>query len=156
MDIFSGSGSHKFISSRLGNEMSGQPIQDITEVMEADQQSVEQIPEPEVTELPVDKRSITELSSNTDSESCEAYFTRKIESLTALESATTSPNNFIPGEDKASESDLVAISPGLNESIPESHASEDVPKVVFLDKPDTQTELPEIRVLAKIAWKLLE
>ena len=60
--------------------MSGQPIQDITEVMQSDQQSVEQIPEPEFTELPVDKRSTAEISSNTGSEGCEAYFTQKIES----------------------------------------------------------------------------
>ena len=50
--------------------MSGQPIHDNAEVMESDQQSVEQIPEPEVTELPLDKKSIAELSWNTDSESC--------------------------------------------------------------------------------------
>ena len=45
--------------SRLGNEMSGQPIQDITEVMESGQQSVEQIPETEVTELPLAKGPLT-------------------------------------------------------------------------------------------------
>ena len=60
--------------------MSGQPIHDNAEVMESDQQSVEQIPEPEVTEVPLDKKSIAELLWNTDSESCEAYFIRKIES----------------------------------------------------------------------------
>ena len=70
----------KLFFFRLGNEVSGPPFQDITEVMEGDQQSVEQIQAPEVTELPVDKRSIVELSSNTGSEGCEAYFTRKIES----------------------------------------------------------------------------
>ena len=112
--------------------------------METDQHSVEQIPEPEVTEVPVDKRFFVELSSTTVSETCEAHFTQKIESLKALESATTSPNVLIPGVDETSESDPVAITPGLNELVPESHASEDVPKVVFLDKPDTQTELPEI------------
>ena len=70
----------KLFFFRLGKEMSGQPIHDIAEVMESDQQSVDQIPEPEVPEVPVDRRSIAELSSNTDSDSCEAYFTQKIES----------------------------------------------------------------------------
>ena len=77
MNFFSGSGSRKFLSFRLGNEMSGQPIQGKSEDMEIDQQSVEQIPEPEVSELPVDKTSIVELLSSTATESCEAYFTQQ-------------------------------------------------------------------------------
>ena len=143
MDFFSGNGSRKFISFRLGNEMSGQPTQGIIEEMETDQESVEQIPEPEVSVLPVDKTSFVELSSTTDTKSCEAYFTRKVESLSAIEATTMSPNGLLLGTDKVSVCEAVAITPGLNELVPESHVSDDVTKVVFLDKPDSVAGDPE-------------
>ena len=76
MDFYSGSGSRKFISFRLDNEMSGQPAQDNNEAMETDQPQLEQPQELEVIELRTDLRSVIELSSTTDSECCEAYFTR--------------------------------------------------------------------------------
>ena len=85
--------------------MSGQPTQDNVEAMETDQPQLEQPKEPEVIELRTDIRSIIELSSTTDSESCEAYFTRKIECLTNSEedvtAATVTTSNLV----RASESE---------------------------------------------------
>ena len=46
--------------------MSGQPIQESFEETENRPQRIEQIPEIEITERPVDTRSITELSSTSD------------------------------------------------------------------------------------------
>ena len=126
--------------------MSGQPNQETTEAMEVDPPSIERAPEPEVTELPVDKRSIVELSSNTDTEGCEAYISRTVELLASVESATMSPNVQIPVEIKASVSDPVAVTPGLNELIPEEQMPEGVPRVVFLDKPDIQVTPSEATI----------
>ena len=85
MNFNSGSRSHEFISFRLGKEMGGQPNPKSTEVIESESQQIEQIPEPEVAERPVDTRSLVQLSSTSDTESCGAYFTRKMESLGAEE-----------------------------------------------------------------------
>ena len=141
MDFYSGSGSRKFISFRLDNEMNGQPAQDNVEAMETDQPQLEQPQEPEGIELRTDRRSIIELSSTTDSESCEAYFTRKIECLTISEedvtAATATTSNLV----RASESEPVAVTPGLNEMMPDTDRPVDVPDVVFLDKAPTQTAI---------------
>ena len=144
MDFYSGSGSRKFISFRLDNEMSGQPTQDNVEAMETDQPQLEQPQEPEVIELRTELRSIIELSSTTDSESCEAYFTRKIECLTNSEedvtAATTTTSNLV----RASESEPVAVTPGFNEMMPDTSRPVDVPEVVFLDKATAQTAISEV------------
>ena len=118
--------------------MSGQPDQDTTETMEIDAPPTTCAPEPEVTELLADRRSLVKLSSNTVTESCGAYISRTVELLASVEPVTTVPNDEIPAEIKASISDPVAITPGLNELIPEEKMPESVPRVVFLDKPDTQ------------------
>ena len=141
MDFYSVSGSRKFISFRLDNEMSGQPTQDNVEAMETDQPQLEQPQELEVIELRTDLKSIIELSSTTDSESCEAYFTRKIECLTNSEedvtAATVTTSNLV----RASESEPVAVTPGLNEMMPDTSHPVDVPDVVFLDKATAQTAI---------------
>ena len=61
--------------------MSGQPNQETLEDVENRPQQSEQAPETEVTERPVNTRSITVLSSTRDAENCGAYFTRKMELL---------------------------------------------------------------------------
>ena len=139
MDFFTGSGSRKFISFRLGKEMSGQPSQDAAEIMEIDVPPTTQELEPAVTEVPADKRSLVELSSNTDTESCEAYISRTVELLANVEPVTLDPNNELPLGAKVSVSEPVAMTPGLNELIPEEEElPEDVPRVVFLDKATDQ------------------
>ena len=105
MDFFSGSGSRKFISFRLDKEMDGQPSQDATDIMEVDTPQAAKAPEPEVTEVPTEKRSLVELSSTTDTESCEAYISRTVELLANVEPTATNPNNESPDEVKASTSD---------------------------------------------------
>ena len=136
MDFFSGSGSRKFISFRLDKEMDGQPSQDATEIMEIDTPQAAKAPEPEVAELPAEKRSLVELSSTTDTESCEAYISRTVELLASVEPTATNPNNEFSDDVKASTSDPLAITPGLNELLPNEDVPEGVPRVVFLDKPD--------------------
>ena len=148
MDFFSGSGSRNFISFRLGKEMDGQPQQNVAEEMEVDPPSIEQAPGPEVREVPADKRSVIELSSNTDSESCDAYIKRTVELLDSAErdpagpadEIPASPADEIPAEVKLSVSELVAVTPALNEMIPEVQLSESIPRVVFLDKTDSSVE----------------
>ena len=136
MVFFSGSGSRKFISFRLDKEMDGQPSQDATEIMEVDTPQAAKAPEPEVTEVPAEKRSLVELSSTTDTESCEAYIRRTVELLANVEPTATNPNNEFSDEVKASTSDPLAVTPGLNELLPNEEVPEGVPRVVFLDKPD--------------------
>ena len=139
MDFFSGSGSRKVISFRLDKEMDGQPSQDATEIMEVDTPQAAKAPEPEVTEVPTEKRSLVELSSTTDTESCEAYISRTVELLANVEDTATNPNNEFPDEVKASTSDPLAVTPGLNELLPNEEVPEGVPRVVFLDKPDEKS-----------------
>ena len=138
MDFFNGSGSQKFISFRLGKEMDGQPEQNVTEQMEIDSPTVGQMLESENRGSPTDIRSIVELSSNTDTESCDAYIRRTAELLESAEQDPASRATEIPVEAKSSVSELVAVTPALNEMIPEVQLTESVPKVVFLDKPDSQ------------------
>ena len=116
--------------------MDGQPSQDATEIMEVYTPQAAKSPEPEVTELPAEKRSLVELSSTTDTESCEAYISRTVELLASVEPTATNPNNEFSDEVKASTSDSLAITPGLNELLPNEEVPEGVPRVVFLDKPD--------------------
>ena len=116
--------------------MDGQPSQDATEIMEVYTPQAAKSPEPEVTELPAEKRSLVELSSTTDTESCEAYISRTVELLASVEPTATNPNNEFSDEVKASTSDSLAITPGLNELLPNEEVPECVPRVVFLDKPD--------------------
>ena len=128
--------------------MDGQPQQNVAEEMEVDPPSIEQAPGPEVTEVPADKRSVIELSSNTDSESCDAYIKRTVELLGSAErdpagpadEIPASPADEIPAEVKLSVSELVAVTPALNEMIPEVQPSESIPRVVFLDKTDSSVE----------------
>ena len=141
MEFYSGSGSRKFISFHLDNEMSGQPAQDNVEAMATDQPQLEQPQEPEVIELRTDRRSIIELSSTTDSESSEAYFTRKIECLTNSEEDVTAVTTTTFSLVRASESEPVAVTPGLNEMMPDPSRPVDVPDVVFLDKATAQTAI---------------
>ena len=143
MDFYSGSGSRKFISFRLDNEMSGQPAQDNIEAKETDQPQLEQPQEPEVIELQTDLRSVIELFSTTDSESCQAYFTRKIECLTNSEEDVTAATNAVSNVARASESEPVAVTPGLNEMIPDASHPVDVPDVIFLDKATAQAATSE-------------
>ena len=56
------------------------------------------------------------------------------------------PNVEIPDETKASVSDPVVITPGLNELVPEEQMPENVPRVVFLDKPDIQVTPSEATI----------
>ena len=88
MDFFSGSGSHSFISFRLGEEMSGQPTQENPEDMETN--PTLSTPQTTVKEAQssADLEAVVEHSSANDSESCGAYFTRKLESLGAVEAST--------------------------------------------------------------------
>ena len=143
MDFYSRSGSRKLISFRLDNEMSGQPAQDNIEAMETDQPQLEQPQEPEVIELRTDLRSVIELSSTTDSESCEAYFTRKIECLTNSEENVTAATYATSNVVRASDSKPVAVTPGLNEMIPDASRPVDVPDVIFLDKATAQAATSE-------------
>ena len=73
----SGSGLRKFITSHLGTEMSDQPLQEQLEEMNTNPVTVSQVPETEVTSELVQKRSINELLSTSDSERCGAYCTYK-------------------------------------------------------------------------------
>ena len=73
MDFFSGSGSRKFISFRLGKEMDGQPSQIPAEDMDVDVPNTERSQELEATRSPVDKQSVVELPSNTDTESISVH-----------------------------------------------------------------------------------
>ena len=123
--------------------MSGQPNQVPTEAMKIDVPKSERTQEFEVTELPVDKGSVVELSSNTDTESCEAYISRTVELLDSVEPVITNPNDETPAEAKTSISDPVAITPGLNELIPEGHEPYVDPRVVFLDETDSVVGEPE-------------
>ena len=102
MDFFSGSGSRKFISFSLGKETSGQRTQIPTEAMKIDLPTTERTQELEVTGLPVDKGSVVELSSNTDTESCEAYISCTVELLASVEPITIIPNKDTPAEAKTS------------------------------------------------------
>ena len=68
MDFFSGSGLRKYISFRLGKEKSSQTNQIPPGAIEIDVPTTESTQELEVTEVPVDKGSVVELSSNTDTE----------------------------------------------------------------------------------------
>ena len=138
MDFFSVSRSRKFISFRLGKEIDSQPSQDAAEIMEVDTPQAAKAPEPEVTDLPAEKRSLVELSSTTDTESCEAYISRTVELLASVEPTATNPNDEFLDEAKASTSDPLAITPGLNELLPDEEMPESVPRVVFLDKPDAK------------------
>ena len=111
--------------------------------METDLPQLEQSQEPEVIELRTDLRSIVELSSTTDSESCEAYFTRKIECLTNPEEDVAAATNTTSNVVRASESEPVAVTPGLNEMMPDANRLVDVPDVVFLDKATAQAATSE-------------
>ena len=119
--------------------MNGQPSQDAAEIMEVDTPQAAKAPEPEVTELSAEKRSLVELSSTTDTESCEAYISRTVELLESVEPTATNPNNEFPDEAKTSTSDPIAITRGLNELLPDEEMPEGVPRVVFLDEPDAKT-----------------
>ena len=123
--------------------MDGQPSQIPVEDMDVDVPNTEQSNEFEATKSPVDRQSVVELSSNTDTESCEAYISRTVELLASVEPNTTLPNEETTVGEKTSISDSVAITPGVNELIPECQGADDVPKVVFLDKPDSIVEEPE-------------
>ena len=70
---------------------------------------MESIPEPEVAGRPVDTRSLVELSSTSNTESCGAYFTRKMESLGAEERIPAVIEGQIPEQDKAKSLFAVAI-----------------------------------------------
>ena len=118
--------------------MDGQPEQNVTEQMEIDSPTVGQMFESENRGSPTDIRSIVELSSNTDTESCEAYIRRTAELLESAEQDPASRATEIPVEAKSSVSELVAVTPALNEMIPEVQLTESVPRVVFLDKSDSQ------------------
>ena len=85
--------------------MSGQTLQDNPEEMETEPPPTEQLPTTEVPQLPVDNRSVIELSST--SESCGAYFTREMETLGAGDS-------FTCGQGKTSVSDPISVTHGLN------------------------------------------
>ena len=123
--------------------MDGQPSQIPVEDMDVDVPNTEQSHEFEATKSPVDRQSVVELSSNTDTESCEAYISRTVELLASVEPNTTLSNEETTVGEKTSISDSVAITPGVNELIPECQGADDVPKVVFLDKPDSIVEEPE-------------
>ena len=98
--------------------MDGQPEQNVTEQMEIDSPTVGQMLESENRGSPTDIRSIVELSSNTDTESCEAYIRRTAELLESAEQDPASRATEIPVEAKSSVSELVAVTPALNEMIP--------------------------------------
>ena len=98
--------------------MKGQPSQDAAEIIEVDTPPTARAPEIKVTELPTDKMSLVELSSNTDTESCEAYISRTVELLASVEPVTLGLNNELSAETKVSTSDPLAITPGLNEWFP--------------------------------------
>ena len=123
--------------------MDGQPSQIPADDMDVDVPNTEQSHEFEATRSPVDKQSVVELSSKTDTESCEAYISRTVELLASVEPITTLPNEETTVGVKTSISDPVAITPGVNELIAEGQEADDVPKVVFLDKPDSIDEEPE-------------
>ena len=134
MDYFSGSGSLKFISFRLGEEMSGQTLQDNAEEMETNPPPAVESPETEVTELPIDKRSIVELSSTSDSESCgQDGITRKMESLGVGDPFTIDSTNESCEQNKTSVSDPVIVMPGLNVLIPEDST--------YLERSEPPTEI---------------
>ena len=113
--------------------------------MEVDTPQAAKAPEPEVTELSAEKRSLVELSSTTDTESCEAYISRTVELLESVEPTATNPNNEFPDEAKTSTSDPIAITRGLNELLPDEEMPEGVPRVVFLDEPDAKT-IPTVTI----------
>ena len=136
MDFFSESGLHKFISFRLGNEtngMSGHPVQESLEETEDKAQQTEQILETEVAERPEDTRSITELSSTSDPESCGAYFTRKMDLSGAEDPLPAVNEEQVSGQDEASVSDTVSVTPGANFFSLTEPPTENRPVVFFLD-----------------------
>ena len=100
------------------------------EEIETNLLQTEQQPMVEETPMPVDKKSIIEHSSASDSESCGASFNRKMESLGASDPLT---GNEPCEQGKVSDSDLLSVTPGLNVLIPERNNAEDVPQVTFLD-----------------------
>ena len=124
--------------------MSDQPPQDNARTMETEQPHLEQSREPGVIELRTDRKSIIELSSTTDSESCEAYFTRKIESLSNLEEEVTTAAATTSNLAKASESETTAVTPGPNQLLQEPEIVDAIPQVTFLDDPEPSSRPPGI------------
>ena len=88
MDFFIGSASRSFISFRLAEEMNGQPTQENPEDMETNPSSSTQQAIIKETQASVDLEATVERLSPSDSESCGTYFTRKMESLGAIEATT--------------------------------------------------------------------
>ena len=132
MDFSSGSGSHSFISFRLGEEVSGQPTQENPEDMERNPSlSTPQITVKEV-QSSADLGAAVEHSSASDSESCGAYFTRKMESLGAVEVFPYETKGEPCAQGKASVCDPVSITPGLNLLPQETEITEISPQVTFL------------------------
>ena len=94
--------------------MSGQPSQKSLEVAVNRPQQIEQTPEPDVTIRTKDSRFITELYWTTDTESCGAYFTRKMKLLGAEDPVPVINEKQISERDKASTSDTKSVTPVVN------------------------------------------
>ena len=154
MDFFNGSGSHEFVSFRLGKEMSGQRLHDSNVKLDINPRQTPQASEAEIPERPRDLRAIIELSSTSDTESCGAYFTRKIESLGTEDPITLDDDDELTEQGKASVSDPVHVTPGLNFPEDPVETTGYVPKVTYLETftppneahdpkvPQTQTGIP--------------
>ena len=76
MDVFSGSGSHGFISFHLGKKMSGQPTQENPEDMETNPSLLTRQATDMEAPTSADLEATVEHSSASDSEGCGVYFTR--------------------------------------------------------------------------------
>ena len=139
MDFFSGSGSHGFISFRLGEEMSGQPTQENPEDMETNPSLTTPQTTVMETQVTVDPEVTQEQLTASDSESCGTYFTRKMESLGAAEATVFETGDEPCTQGKTSVSDLVSVTPGLNLLLQESEVTNVTPQVTFLDDPGPST-----------------
>ena len=140
MGFFSRSGSHDFIPFRLGKEMSGQPTQEIPEDMETNPPPA--TPQATVTEAPLfgDLGAMASRSSGSDSESCGDYFTRKMEPLGAAETSAQDSEVELDEQEKASVSDAVATTPGLNLLFQQTENLESAPLIRFLDSSGTNPD----------------
>ena len=137
MDFYNGSGSPKFISLRLDKEMDVQPLQEQTEQMGINPALTTQVPElgaaPEVR----NPGSVIEITStNDDTESCGAYFTREMEALRTEhfgQPASVNPAD----EEKASECEPMVVTPCLNYADLPDDTSEELPEVTFFTNPNS-------------------
>ena len=101
--------------------------------MDVDPQQNVQVPDVETPKSTTDKQLVIELSSISDTESCWAYFTHKMELLGAKVTITVEDDDELSERGKASVSDPAHVIPGLSDPEVADETAEDVPVVTFLE-----------------------